>query len=585
MPPIAKRQLCKFGSACYRKNPDHLREFRHPTVKTTASSGDDDDDNNDGAHDVPADEDEDEDIGDVEIIPRPMPSTPTAAKRPAPPKRAGSVILDTVTNVSEEGKVMEETEDDGTDVDEPVVKADGVDAEDKGEGSSDVFPLIKGLSPENVLDDGEEVESGKYKMKRVGTHYTCTCPSWKIHKAPVEARTCMHLKSVLGEKYELARCKPPAATKPKSKPRAKPDVDMDVDDDDDDDGDDDAHPSPAKSTRAAKKATKKAAKRKRNEDDDEDDDDDKPSKSKKSALIKNPQVLLAKKWEEGKVDPTGWWISEKLDGVRAYWDPHAEAFISRLGNKFFAPAWYTKDLPRDMSLDGELFTGRGNFSATVSIIKKHNPGPEWKRVEYQIFDAPSIGDLPFEKRLEKISEQFQKTPVPHVRLVSHEKCKSVTHVHALLKKVEAKGGEGLMLREPRSRYEHRRSSSLLKVKSFYDAEAVVIGTQLGSGKNSAVMGALRCRMASGREFKVGSGFTDDDRRRPPKVGSVIVYRFQELSKTGAPRFPTYVGLAIDKKKAKDASIRPIQRSKSDVKRDKNAMDDGDDDAEAEEEDE
>lgn len=42
-------------------------------------------------------------------------------------------------------------------------------------------------------------------------------------------------------------------------------------------------------------------------------------------------ILLAHKWEPDH-DPTGWWMSEKLDGVRAYWD--GEAFVSRRGNQF-----------------------------------------------------------------------------------------------------------------------------------------------------------------------------------------------------------------------------------------------------------
>lgn len=61
----------------------------------------------------------------------------------------------------------------------------------------------------------------------------------------------------------------------------------------------------------------------------------------------------------------------------------------------------------------------------------------------------------------------------------------------LLGEVEKKGGEGLMLRKPGSLYEGKRSSTLLKVKSFYDAEALVVGHEPGKGKHKGFCGALR----------------------------------------------------------------------------------------------
>lgn len=85
------------------------------------------------------------------------------------------------------------------------------------------------------------------------------------------------------------------------------------------------------------------------------------------------------------------------------------------------------------------------------------------------------------------------------------------------------------------KYEYRRSSTLLKLKTFYDAEARVVAHHKGSGKNSQVMGAIEVEMECGVHFKIGSGFTDAQRRKPPKIGSIVVYKFQELSKSGKPR--------------------------------------------------
>lgn len=112
-----------------------------------------------------------------------------------------------------------------------------------------------------------------------------------------------------------------------------------------------------------------------------------------------------------------------------------------------------------------------------------------------------------------------------------------------------------MLRKPGSKYVHGRSSTLLKVKSFYDAEARVIGYEPGKvslrklcptafrsvreltdsnlpgrsgflrqGKYKGMTGALKCEMASGKEFSVGSGLSDEQRSKPPKIGSIITYK-------------------------------------------------------------
>lgn len=109
-------------------------------------------------------------------------------------------------------------------------------------------------------------------------------------------------------------------------------------------------------------------------------------------------------------------------------------------------------------------------------------------------------------------------------------------------KVIAKKGEGIMLRDPNSLYEGRRSDKLLKVKKFDDAEATVIGHEKGTGRCSSMLGAIRVRGDNGIEFKIGSGFTDDMRRKPPKIGSRVTYKYMGCSNSGKPRFPIFMRL-------------------------------------------
>jgi len=253
-----------------------------------------------------------------------------------------------------------------------------------------------------------------------------------------------------------------------------------------------------------------------------------------------PGVLLAERWEPDVHDPAGWWMSEKLDGVRAWWD--GRRFLSRRGNEFFAPDWFTEALP-DHPLDGELFVGRGAFQRTVSIVRRADRSRHWEELSYVVFDGPELAG-PFEDRLARLRDRLG-TLEGFVRVLPHEVCGGREALVAELARIEGLGGEGLMLRKPGSAYVSGRSDTLLKVKSFQDAEAKVVGHQPGTGRHKGRLGALRVVLPDGTEFKVGTGLSDAEREAPPPVGAVITFRYQELTDGGVPRFPSYVGVRED----------------------------------------
>ncbi|PYI49457.1 MAG: DNA ligase [Verrucomicrobia bacterium] len=253
-----------------------------------------------------------------------------------------------------------------------------------------------------------------------------------------------------------------------------------------------------------------------------------------------PQLLLANVWSPS-IDPTGWWMSEKYDGLRGYWD--GRKLWSRKGNLIHAPDYFLAELPRDVALDGELWIGYGKFEETASIVRSETPDDRWKRVRFMVFDAPQAKGT-FEERM-----QFLRATLPEgkrfVRVVAQERCKGVTQLLAERDRVVRLGGEGLMLRQPASAYEAGRSSTLLKVKPYDDAEATVIAHEPGTGKYAGKLGALRVRTDDGREFSVGSGFSDAQRESPPPVGTVITYRFRGLTAKGMPRFPSFLRIRRD----------------------------------------
>jgi len=259
-----------------------------------------------------------------------------------------------------------------------------------------------------------------------------------------------------------------------------------------------------------------------------------------AAETRKPQLLLAKVWKPS-IDPTGWWMSEKYDGLRAYWD--GRELWTRNGNRIHAPDYLLAELPRDLALDGELWIGYGKFEETMSIVRSETPDGRWKRIRYLVFDAPKAGGT-FEGRMELLRATVVEGN-SFVRVVAQERCQGVAHLRAECDRVVREGGEGLMLRRPESAYEAGRSATLLKVKPYDDAEATVVAHLPGKGKFEGKLGALRVRTEDGREFSIGSGLTDADRESPPAVGTVVTYRFRGVTAKGLPRFPSYLRVRRD----------------------------------------
>lgn len=346
------------------------------------------------------------------------------------------------------------------------------------------------------LADGESTEikgSGAkpYVLKNVGGVYSCSCPAWRNQSIAIERRTCKHLRKLRGDAEEEARIGGALPQKPLKE---------------------------------------------------------------KAEGEEGPPLLLAESWDNA-LDLSGWWMSEKLDGVRAFWD--GKQFISRQGNLYHAPDWFIEGLP-GIPLDGELWLDRKKFQRAVSIVRRQDKSEHWKEIRYVVFDAPAIND-PFEKRLDAIRDLFARKKLAYAAAHEQVLCKSVDHLKEELARVEALGGEGLMLREPGSRYAAGRSSTLLKVKTFRDAEAIVIGHQEGAGKHKGRLGALLVKLPDGTEFAVGTGFSDRERASPPAVGSTITFRYQELSEAGVPRFPSYVGICHDAPPAV-AKVAPMKET-------------------------
>ena len=215
--------------------------------------------------------------------------------------------------------------------------------------------------------------------------------------------------------------------------------------------------------------------------------------------------MLAQTYDPVKHDPSGWLMSEKMDGVRCYWN--GSCLYTRTGGIINAPKEWKAQLPK-MALDGELWTGRDDFQNIVSIVRHKTPDPDdWKSIKFMIFDAPLIKGT-FAQRLVKIAEELAKEPNDVVKTIKQQTCKDKVHLEKLMDEICGGKGEGVMIKDPKSSYERKRSYALLKVKRFEDAEATIVGHQKGTGRCSGMLGALLVKEKDGTEFKIGSGFDD-----------------------------------------------------------------------------
>jgi len=249
-----------------------------------------------------------------------------------------------------------------------------------------------------------------------------------------------------------------------------------------------------------------------------------------------PSILLAEVYRDN-IDVTQYLVSEKLDGVRAIWD--GKTLRSRAGNTINAPAWFLTGLS-NTPLDGELWMGRGKFEQVSAAVRREQPNDEeWRQIRYMIFELPEAPGI-FTQRAERIRELALQAKVPWLQAIEQFTVEDRRALHRRMKEVVKAGGEGLMLHRADAPYETGRSNTLLKLKPWEDAEALVVEHVPGKGKYEGVLGALRVQMPDGRTFSVGTGFTDAQRQSPPAIGAMVTYRYRGLTNNGLPRFASFM---------------------------------------------
>ena len=252
--------------------------------------------------------------------------------------------------------------------------------------------------------------------------------------------------------------------------------------------------------------------------------------------------LMLPKVYTGQIDVAGWLMSEKLDGVRGYWD--GRRLLSKNGQVFFPPATFIRDLP-PFPVEGEIWGGRGSFAQTLAIITQKTPHNGWLELQLAIFDVPKAPGG-FSRRIAVAREWFATHPSAYAFVIPQIRVGDKEQLSRHLSQIEALGGEGLIVRQADAHYTAGRSCTILKVKNYQDAEARVLAHLPGKGRNEGRLGSLLVELDDGTRCKIGGGFSDVERESPPPIGAVITFKFYGRYPSGIPRFPSFLRIRADR---------------------------------------
>ncbi|WP_440874725.1 DNA ligase [Thalassotalea sp. PLHSN55] len=254
-----------------------------------------------------------------------------------------------------------------------------------------------------------------------------------------------------------------------------------------------------------------------------------------TTTVSKPPVQLATNYQTN-TNISDYWISEKLDGIRGYWN--GKQLLTRQGNTLHAPSWFIKNWP-STPLDGELWIARNRFEQVASCVLRKEPSNCWQDIRFMVFDLPSDKGT-FTERIIAMKKLTRSKAAPYLSMVNQQKISNENDLYRYLDSVVADKGEGLMLHHKDAFYHIGRSKNIMKLKKHQDAEAKVIQHYDGKGKFQGMLGAILVETPQGMQFKIGSGFSNDVRKNPPKIGSTITYKYFGTTQRGIPKFASFV---------------------------------------------
>lgn len=253
--------------------------------------------------------------------------------------------------------------------------------------------------------------------------------------------------------------------------------------------------------------------------------------------------------------PDSIYVQPKLDGIRLI--ATREGYFSRNGNPLPIPEKimssiqkaFAERIPDNvLALDGELYIHGVTFQQIASIVKNVN-NPTRHLLEYHVYDCipESFYEAKFRHRNDLVSNHLRKLPfITPVRTT----LTNPDGIEHYLNSFVLNGYEGIIVRDPNSLYEQKRSHGLLKLKNFEEDDFKIASITSGQGKNTdAAM--LELKTKEGRSFWVTAPGNYEEKTHPlrhPKefLGKKMSVKYQNLTDDGIPRFPIALGVKEDR---------------------------------------
>lgn len=291
-------------------------------------------------------------------------------------------------------------------------------------------------------------------------------------------------------------------------------------------------------------------------------------------LIRQFSCMLANKYFDNpkKLEGKQFAITTKLDGFRliAMKDEAGNvSFFSRVGQRIEGLIEIEEELknafPEGTVLDGELtisnyfeMKSKEAYKAASKIIRLKGDTPK-TGLTYRVFDGMHIDEWRNQNCTHSYSLRrnllhglfkFPMVPISHIELLPVlYQGDDVSKVTEILEQIVAAGGEGCMINLLDSPYRFNRCWDIMKVKKFNSLDLEVVDMEEGTGRLAGTLGAIHVRYKGGNIVKVGSGFSDEERKlywsQPDLILKKIVeVKFFEESTnadgTFSLRFPTWV---------------------------------------------
>ncbi len=257
-------------------------------------------------------------------------------------------------------------------------------------------------------------------------------------------------------------------------------------------------------------------------------------------------TLASEKYQTDHADiqVQDYWMSEKLDGIRAIWNGHQ--LMTRKGTIIHAPKWFTATLPINKILEGELWHSRdrdGFYHVQRTVLKAQPVEDEWKQIKFMLFDL--YEDTLYPQRHQRLIEITSNHTAPHIQVIEQYPITSKDELALFVQQNQQIKAEGVMLRNIKKEYQAGRNDQLIKLKQHQEAEAKVINYKEGQGKYQGMVGAILVKNHQGRVFYLGSGLSDEERLTPPPLGSTVTYRYNGYTNTGLPRFARFLRIRME----------------------------------------